>query len=254
MLEDGVSVRVRTESEFGATHSVFFNRGAIASQEYARRFMNLAPDQLTDPRERAAAYKWLSRGLLEALLAFLARASGPEFALRGAIYEFRRAEVLQALRRPRARRRHRRSSTTASTTCSCPTSRRSPANGIAALCSPRTRGSIMHNKFLVLLRRRRAGGGLDGVHEHLRERAVRPAQRRPPGRGRDRRARLPRLLGPAAVDIRAEGPQDLGGGQQPAAARARAGGDDDRDVAAPRPGAARRLRERSPAARGARCS
>ena len=107
VLEDGVSVRVRTESELGATHSIFFNRGALASQEYARRFMNFAPDQLTDPRERAAAYKWLSRGLLEALLAFIARATGPEFALRGAIYEFRRAEVLQALQgRGRARRRH----------------------------------------------------------------------------------------------------------------------------------------------------
>ena len=153
VLEDGVSVRVRTESELGATHSVFFNRGAIASQEYARRFMNLAPDQLTDPRERAAAYKWLSRGLLEALLAFIARATGPEFALRGAIYEFRpRGGPAGASRRPRSAGSTRRSSTTASTTRSVPNEQAIAANGIAALCSPRTRGSIMHNKFLVLLR------------------------------------------------------------------------------------------------------
>ena len=39
-----------------------------------------------------------------------------------------------------------------------------------------------------------------------------------------------------------------------AAARARPGGDDDRHVPAPRARAARRLRERRPAARGGRCS
>ena len=97
-----VSVRVRTESELGSTHSVFFNRGAIASQEYARRFLNIAPDKL-EGDEQAAAYRWLSRGLLEALLAFIGRAAGPEFALHGAIYEFKRTEVLSALRDAAAR-------------------------------------------------------------------------------------------------------------------------------------------------------
>ena len=152
VLEDGVSVRVRTESELGAIHSVFFNRGALASQEYARRFMNLAPDQLTDPRERAAAYKWLSRGLLEALLAFIARATGPEFALRGAIYEFRRAEVLLALKAAAERGVDTQIVYDGIDDAQAPNEQAIAANGIAALCSPRTRGSIMHNKFLVLLR------------------------------------------------------------------------------------------------------
>jgi len=152
VLEDGVSVRVRTESELGATHSVFFNRGAIASQEYARRFMNFAPDQLTDPRERAAAYKWLSRGLLEALLAFIARASGSEFALRGAVYEFRRAEVLQAFKAAAERGADVQIVYDGIDDVQLPNEQAIAANGIAALCSPRTRGSIMHNKFVVLLR------------------------------------------------------------------------------------------------------
>ena len=131
---------------------MFFNRGAIASQEYARRFMNFAPDQLTDPRERAAAYKWLSRGLLEALLAFIARASGPEFALRGAVYEFRRAEVLQAFKAAAERGADVQIVYDGIDDVQLPNEQAIAANGIAALCSPRTRGSIMHNKFVVLLR------------------------------------------------------------------------------------------------------
>src|SRR6266481_5348151 len=33
-----LAVRITTEAEVGTTHSVYFNRGAVASQEYARRF------------------------------------------------------------------------------------------------------------------------------------------------------------------------------------------------------------------------
>ena len=244
VLEDGVSVRVRTESELGATHSVFFNRGAIASQEYARRFMNFAPDQLTDPRERAAAYKWLSRGLLEALLAFIARASGPEFALRGAVYEFRRAEVLQAFKAAAERGADVQIVYDGIDDVQLPNEQAIAANGIAALCSPRTRGSIMHNKFVVLLR--------DGEPE-----AVWTGSTNISENGLFGQLNAGHQVEDATVarafrdywdqlraESRAEGPQDLGGGQQPAAARARGGGDDDRDVAAPRPRAARRPRER----------
>jgi hypothetical protein len=54
-----VSVKVQTEPELGSPHSVFFNRGAIASQEYARRFLNRAPDQL-EGDQQAAAYRSLA--------------------------------------------------------------------------------------------------------------------------------------------------------------------------------------------------
>ena len=151
-LEDGVSVRVQTERELGATHSVFFNRGAIASQEYARRFMNLAPDQIKDPRERAAAYTWLSGGLLEALLAFIARARGPRYALRGAVYEFRLREVLQALKAAAARGVDTEIVYDGIGDARGPNERAIKANRIKGLCTPRTHGRIMHNKFFVLLR------------------------------------------------------------------------------------------------------
>lgn len=149
-----VSVRVRTESELGSIHSVFFNRGAIASQEYARRFLNIAPDKL-EGDEQAAAYRWLSRGLLEALLAFIGRATGPEFALHGAIYEFKRTEVLSALRDAAAR-----GAATRIVYDGIPRENGARAaneqaiaeHGIQALCIPRRLGTLMHNKFLVLSR------------------------------------------------------------------------------------------------------
>jgi phosphatidylserine/phosphatidylglycerophosphate/cardiolipin synthase-like enzyme len=149
-----VSVRIQTESELARPHSVFFNRGAIASQEYARRFLNIAPDKL-EGEAQASAYRWLSRGLLEALLGFIARASGPQFALHGAIYEFRREEVLSALRAAGAR-----GVETHIVYDGIPKkdgAREANEKAIAAqrikgLCEPRTVGTLMHNKFLVLSR------------------------------------------------------------------------------------------------------
>jgi phosphatidylserine/phosphatidylglycerophosphate/cardiolipin synthase-like enzyme len=87
-----VEVSVTTESETGPTHSAFFNRGSVASQEYARRFENQKPSEAGQ-----GAYEWLSRGLLEALLKFIDRAqSGWE--LHAAIYEFQWPAVLKAVK------------------------------------------------------------------------------------------------------------------------------------------------------------
>lgn len=82
-----VDVKVRTEAEEDGDHDVFFNRGAAASQEYARRFKQ------TPTLDKAAAddprWAWLSRGAGEAILAFVARATDARFSLRVAAYEFR---------------------------------------------------------------------------------------------------------------------------------------------------------------------
>ena len=53
-----VAVFVTTESEVGGDNDVFFNRGAAASQEYARRFGNRQPDEGNPGDGRWA---WLSR-------------------------------------------------------------------------------------------------------------------------------------------------------------------------------------------------
>lgn len=91
-----VEVTVKTEAESSGTHDVFFNRGAAASQEYSRRFgkwasLDSAPDD--DPR-----WAWLSRGAMEGLLDFVARAAGPGHGLRVAAYEFRLPALAEALR------------------------------------------------------------------------------------------------------------------------------------------------------------
>jgi phosphatidylserine/phosphatidylglycerophosphate/cardiolipin synthase-like enzyme len=90
-----VTVEVRTEPVDTGTHAIHFNRGVAGSQEYARRFPNHRPaeNDRSDP-----AYTWLSRGLEEALLAFIETAAGPGFALRGSVYEFNYPRVLDALK------------------------------------------------------------------------------------------------------------------------------------------------------------
>ena len=140
-----VEVELTTETEVGAVHSAFFNRGSVATQEYARRFQNRPPN-VAGP----GAYEWLSRGLLEAFVAFLGRA-GAGWEMHGAMYEFQWPEALAAVRAA-----HRRGagvhvifddlgSKQANETAIA-------AAQIKALCRGRVHGKLMHNKFFVLSR------------------------------------------------------------------------------------------------------
>lgn len=89
-----VAVSVTTECEEGGDNDVFFNRGAAASQEYARRFGNVQPDEGNPGDGR---WVWLSRGAAEAIEDFIGRACGPDFALRVSAYEFRLKSIADAL-------------------------------------------------------------------------------------------------------------------------------------------------------------
>ncbi|TWO71513.1 hypothetical protein FN976_11405 [Caenimonas sedimenti] len=73
-------------------HDVYFNRGVIGSQAYAREFGNRNPDA---ENPRAAEMRWLSRGLFEALIKFIGQAKDG-MALRAALYEFHYAPVANA--------------------------------------------------------------------------------------------------------------------------------------------------------------
>ncbi|PID64610.1 MAG: hypothetical protein CR963_00185 [Gammaproteobacteria bacterium] len=88
---------LETEPVDRGLHAVFFNRGAIASQEYARRFQNRPPSEVGQ-----AAFDWLSRGLLEGLEAFIAKAGNGD-ELHGAFFEFKNKRVYSALRQAKAR-------------------------------------------------------------------------------------------------------------------------------------------------------
>lgn len=147
-------VRVTTEAELGHTHSVFFNRGSVATQEYARRFQDTKPSKLVGAQQ-AAAYQWLSRGLLEALEAFLERAGGPEFGLYGAVYEFQWPNALKAIGRAHDRGAEVHVLYDGIASAKGPVTKNEKAikeAQIKTLCKPRTTGTLMHNKFFVLTR------------------------------------------------------------------------------------------------------
>lgn len=149
---DSVSVRITTEAEAGGPHSVFFNRGAVASQEYARRFENKAPDEM-EGKQKEAAYRWLSRGLLEAFVKFVSRAKGPIHGLYGAVYEFQWPEALKAVKDAADTGADVRVIYDAIPSATGPVKKNEAAIAAAkikGLCIPRTLGKIMHNKFLVL--------------------------------------------------------------------------------------------------------
>lgn len=146
-----VSVKVKTESESGATHSVFFNRGSAASQAYAKRFNNRYPGDPANGPGYNAAYKWLSRGLFESLTNFLSRATDNKFSLHGAIYEFEWPGTLEAVKEASGRGVHVEVVYDAIKDTTADENRQAvAAAGIQNLCHERTQGTIMHNKFFVL--------------------------------------------------------------------------------------------------------
>jgi len=145
-----VSVRVETESPTGGAHDIYFNRGAAASQEYARRFGNRKPSEVG-----LAAFAWLSRGLYESMSDFIAQASGPTYELRVCAYEFHYPPVLEALRAAKQRGvkvqiiYDRRKDNPGEKNDEAVTKVR-----ISSLCIKRTSNTsaISHNKFIVLLK------------------------------------------------------------------------------------------------------
>jgi phosphatidylserine/phosphatidylglycerophosphate/cardiolipin synthase-like enzyme len=143
-----VSLTVTAERTDLGRHAVFFNRGAIASQEYARRFQNRPPDEVGQP-----AFDWLSRGLVESLERFIAQA-GPGDELRGVFFEFKNRRIYDALDAARQRGAEVRILYDGD-------SQREgneealEGSPIAEATQPRTRsGGFAHNKFLVF----RSGG------------------------------------------------------------------------------------------------
>ena len=114
----GVDVTIRTETNDDQTHAVWFNRGAAGSQAFSREFGAYARDyrvkvhgeerwqRFTRPADvpGGRAYTWLSRGLGEAMEAFIRQAvrdtgegdEGPRYQLRAALYEFSYRPVVRA--------------------------------------------------------------------------------------------------------------------------------------------------------------
>ncbi len=88
------AVSVTTEDPATGDHDVYFNRGVAGSQAYVRRFGDRAPDKVPNRK----AFDWLSRGLNEALEAFLRSCRPGVDALRIAAYEFSYGRFLDVVK------------------------------------------------------------------------------------------------------------------------------------------------------------
>jgi hypothetical protein len=109
-----VALTVSTEDPTEGTHGVYFNRGAAGSKAYSDKFGQfrkyhivhhlgkpewrsiINPRTIPDPEKSKEARAWLSRGLEEALLQFIAQASGREHRLLACVYEFTHEETILA--------------------------------------------------------------------------------------------------------------------------------------------------------------
>lgn len=168
-----LDVTITTESETEGKHSVLFNRGAIVSQGFAEQF----GDERMTEEELAAVLddpdaertRWLSRGLLEAALAFIDSARDQRDALQCAFYEVTYRPILERLAAAAARgvrveivheAGHYRP--TLDATIETTNGQRNAAaiepyrNRTNLHFLPRTRfASITHNKFILLSRKGR---------------------------------------------------------------------------------------------------
>ncbi|MBN1579615.1 MAG: hypothetical protein JXA89_02855 [Anaerolineae bacterium] len=90
--EPPLSFEFRPSQEDPGDLGIFVNRGVTAAMAYLARFRDQHPSEVGP-----AAYRWLSRGLKESLLGFIA-AANPGEALHVAIYEFFDHEIAQALK------------------------------------------------------------------------------------------------------------------------------------------------------------
>lgn len=160
LVEPVAELEIATEPDDDGRHGIYFNRGIAGSQAYARKFGNGSPLGVPD------AMTWLSRGLEEGLLGFIARAKGPDQGLRGAFYEFSFKPVLDALRDAAVRgadvklvvsdpadgRGWPEEPACANADALRATERLAPRKPFVSLVTARRRTSgIAHNKFLVLL-------------------------------------------------------------------------------------------------------
>lgn len=94
-----VEAEINCPAKTPSGHAISFNRGAVAAQEYARRFDNAHPESVANEE----ALQWLTRGLLESAVGFARRATGPGTSLNVAIYEARYPPILDELKAARVR-------------------------------------------------------------------------------------------------------------------------------------------------------
>lgn len=146
------SVTIGTEPLSDKKHEVHFNRGAIASQAFTKRFSGQTLDQAGAP-----AYAWLGRDLVPALLDFIGKAKSKSYSLHAALYEMHLPgddpwpNVLEAFRTAKRAGADVRILYHALDDDTGRTNEEAIADTrIKGICNPRSHAKIMHNKFIVL--------------------------------------------------------------------------------------------------------
>jgi phosphatidylserine/phosphatidylglycerophosphate/cardiolipin synthase-like enzyme len=155
-----VAIQISTESEQSVPHNVHFNRGAAASQEYARRFGSDSPEKIGQ-----AAWDWLSRGAAEAIADFIGRAQNAGWGLRVGAYEFTDPRVLCALKEAANRKADVKILYHAENDDQKSKNEAAIKNaGLEKLCEPRqAKGlKLSHNKVIILTRNAAAVAVLTG--------------------------------------------------------------------------------------------
>ena len=155
-LTDGkaTAITIATEALTAGKHDIHFNRGAIASQAFVKRFPGMTLDQAGKP-----AYDWLGRDLVPALLDFIGQAKDKSYGLHAAIFELHQPDgkpwpdVLQAFRQAKDTGAdvnliyHAGDDDTGKTNVSVIDNAH-----CAAFATGRKHAKLMHNKFIVLSR------------------------------------------------------------------------------------------------------
>ena len=163
-LAEGVVVEVTTEDPTAPETAVFFNRGAAASRAFNEKFphVKVEADIRGQTAEAKAARDWLSNGLEEAILAYLAQATDKSFALHAAVYEFQKPELLNGLKAAVDRgvdvqvTYHARKKSDGKDKTADDNDAAIEKAGLRKVVTPRKanpQGAIMHNKFVVLLKK-----------------------------------------------------------------------------------------------------
>lgn len=166
----GIELEIITEDKSSPETCVHFNRAAAASHAFEVKFGDLVNEAalLADTEKGAAARAWLSNGLEEAILAFLAQATDDSFALHAAVYEFQKPNLLKGLRDAQLRGAevkvayHHRQKNSQDKTAPENDEAAGTAGFAPGTCVQRganPQNAIMHNKFVVLLEKD-AGGAL----------------------------------------------------------------------------------------------
>ncbi len=146
-LTDGAATTISIETEplQHGTHDVHFNRGAISSQAFSRRFPGMTLDEAGPP-----AYEWLARDLLPGMLDFIQLAKDNTYSLHAAIYEMKWPAVLQAFKNANQANADVKIIYDAAGETGAGNDDFIDNEGIRGLCIKRTKAKLMHNKFVVI--------------------------------------------------------------------------------------------------------